>query len=125
MVFEIASIPGEPRRLTQTVLQITAMLDLYQAELARVLGIQCGDIGQLASGRQCLQPDSNAWDRATQFVHFYQLLFRRMAGDGVAMRHWLRIEDRQLEAVPHRLIVDEDRLGDVVACLERASGWSN
>lgn len=123
MVFEIASIPGEPRRLTQTVLQITSMLDLYQAELARVLGIQCGDIGHLASGRQCLQPDTDTWDRATQFVRFYQLLFRRMAGDGVAMRHWLRIEDRQLEAVPHRLIVDEGRLGDVVACLERASGW--
>jgi hypothetical protein len=122
MVFEIASIPVEPRKLTQTVLQITAMLDLYQAELARVLGIQCGDIGQLASGRQCLQPDTEVWARATQFVRFYQLLFRRMAGDGVAMRHWLRIEDRQLEAVPHRLLVDEGRLHDVVECLEHATG---
>ena len=122
MVFEIASIPVEPRKLTQTVLQITAMLDLYQAELARVLGIQCGDIGQLASGRRCLQPDTEAWDRATRFVRFYQLLYRQMAGDGVAMRHWLRIEDRQLAAVPHRLIVDEGRLHDVVRSLEHATG---
>lgn len=122
MVFEIATIPGEPRKLTQTVLQITAMLDLYQAELARLLGIRCGDIGQLASGRRCLQPDTEAWARATRFVRFYQLLFRRMAGDGVAMRHWLRIEDRQLGAVPHRLIVDEGRLHDVVVCLEHATG---
>ncbi|MGB5258956.1 MAG: hypothetical protein WBO34_00360 [Gammaproteobacteria bacterium] len=112
----------EPRKLTQTVLKITWMLDLYQAELARVLGIRCDDIGRLASGRQCLQPGTDAWSRATQWVRFYQLLFRRMAGDGVAMRHWLRIEDRQLKAVPHRLIIDEGRLRDVLMYLERASG---
>lgn len=118
MVFEIASVPDDPRRLTQCVLQITALLDMYQAELARVLGVNCGDIGQLASGRQCLQPESEAWTRARLFVRFYRLLYRRMQGDGVAMRHWLRIEQPQLADVPHRLIVDEARLGDVVAALQ-------
>ena len=45
MVFEIGTIPEEPRKLTQTVLRITWMLDLYQAELARLLAIRCGAIG--------------------------------------------------------------------------------
>ena len=123
MVFEIASIPDDPRRLTQCVLQITALLDMYQAELARVLGVNCGDIGLLASGRQCLQPETDAWTRARVFVRFYQLLYRRMHGDGVAMRHWLRVEQPQLAGVPHRLIVDEARLGDVVAALQDVVDW--
>ena len=120
MVFEIPTVPDEPRRLTQAVLQVTALLDLYQAELARILGIRCGDIGQLASGRHCLQPDTDSWVRAEQFVRIYQLLYRRMQGDGVAMRHWLRVEQPRLDGIPHRLLVDEGRLDDVLACLEAA-----
>lgn len=123
MVFEIVTVPDDPRRLTQCVLQITALLDMYQAELARVLGVHCGDIGQLAGGQQCLQPATQAWTRARLFVRFYQLLYRHMDGDGVAMRHWLRVEQQQLAGMPHRLIVDDARLGDVVALLQRAGDW--
>ena len=121
MVFEIGSIPDEPRRLTQAVLQITELLGLYQAELARVLGIKCGDIGQLANGCEQLSPDTDAWARARQLVYCYQLLYRQLAGDGVAMRHWLRIEQSRLGGIPHRLIVDEGRLDDVVDFLKHAS----
>ncbi|MDX1698157.1 MAG: hypothetical protein R3308_07705 [Thiohalobacterales bacterium] len=120
MVFAIEPLPDEPRRLTQAVLQVTALLGLYQAELARILGIKCGDIGRLASGRECLQPGTDSWQRARGFVRCYQLLYRRMAGDGVAMRHWLRVEDADLGGVPHRLLVDEGRLQDVLACLQSA-----
>jgi hypothetical protein len=122
MVFEIEPVPDDPHRLNQVVLQITTMLDMYQAELARILGIKCGDIGQLSSGKQCLQPGTEAWTRALLFVRFYRLLFTQMDGVGVAMRHWLRIGNRQLEGVPNLLIVDDGRLLDVVACLERDTG---
>ena len=70
----------------------------------------CGDIGLLASGRQCLQPATASWTRADDFVRFYQLLFGRMQGDDVAMRHWLRVEDAALGGIPHRMLVDEDRM---------------
>lgn len=121
MVFAIEPLPDEPRKLTQAALQVTALLGLYQAELARILGIKCGDIGQLASARVCLQPGTHSWRRAIKWVRCYQLLYRRMRGDGVAMRHWLRIEDRTLGGIPHRLLIDEDRLDDVLACLEATS----
>lgn len=122
MVFEIPVIPVEPRRLTQAVLQITTLLDMYQAELARVLGIRCGEVGQLSSGRECLQPGTQTWTRAERFVRFYQLLYRRTGGDGVAMRHWLRVEDPQLAGIPHRLLVDDDKLDAVVDWLQRTDG---
>lgn len=118
MVFEISQSVDDPRKLTQSVLQIIALLDMYQAELARVLQVNCGDIGELASARQTLQPDTPAWEQALLFVRFYQALFNAMGGDGVAMRHWLRVEHRALGGVPHLLIVDEGRLPDVVMHLE-------
>lgn len=119
MVFQIPQFIEDPRRLTQAVLQIVAMLDLFQAELARVLHLKCGDIGELAAARRCLEPGSAAWDQAQLLVRCYRALFDRMHGDGVAMRHWLRVPQPGLDGVPHLLIVDDDRLRAVVDYLEQ------
>lgn len=118
MVLEIPATAREPRDLTRSVLQIIAMLDLFQAELARVLRLNCGDIGELAAARRCLEAGTEAWEQALLFVRFYRALYARMDGDGVAMRHWLRVVDAELGGVPHLLIVDADRLQEVVRYLE-------
>lgn len=120
MVFEIQVDTTEPRQLTRAVLQVIAMLDMYQAELARVLQLQCGDIGELSSAQRCLDRGSPAWEQARLFVRFYQLLYDRLNGDGVAMRHWLRRQHAVLGSTPHLLIVDEGRLAEVVNYLEAA-----
>jgi hypothetical protein len=123
MVHKLSDPAAGPRRLTQSVLQIAQMLDLYDAELARVLGLKCHDIGQLTSGTADLQPDSDPWRQAMLLVRCYQALFDCKAGDGVAMRNWLRIDNPALKGVPLLLMVDEGRLGEVVAWLEqRADG---
>jgi hypothetical protein len=118
LVYQIAETIDDPRRLTQAVLQIVDMLGPYQAELARVLHLKCGDIGQLASAQQCLEPATPAWEQAQLLVRCYRALYIAHNGDGVAMRHWLRIPEDMLGGVPHLLMVDDDRLADVVACLE-------
>ena len=118
MVFEIAMETSDPRKLTQSVLQIIALLDMYQAELARVLRLKCADIGELSSARRCLETGSEHWQQALLFVRLYRLLYDRMNGDGVAMRHWLRVAHAGLGGVPHLMIVDDDRLADVVRFLE-------
>ncbi len=121
-VFRIDDVADDPRRLTQSVLQITALLGLYQAELARILCIKCGDIGQLASGRRCLEPGSEPWRQARRLVRLYQALYARQDGNGAAMCHWLRVPQPVLGGVPHLLMVDDGRLVDVVHCLEQAAG---
>jgi hypothetical protein len=120
VVFEIATETSDPRKLTQAVLQIINLLDMYQAELARVLHLKCGDIGELSCARQYLETGTGHWQQALLFVRFYRLLYDRMGGDGVAMRHWLRVENDGLGGVPHLMIVDDDRLAEVVRYLENA-----
>ena len=97
------------------------MLDLYQAELARILHLQCSDIGQLANAQKLLVTDTEAWVKARNFVYFYQLLYQKQQANGVAMRHWLRRRHETFEQTPHLMLVDEGRLTDLISHLESLS----
>ena len=83
---------------------------MYHAELARILGQQCGDIGELSSGKNCIQRDTESWHAAVLFINMYHELYDYFSGDGVAMYHWLRADNKQLKGTPHFLIVDEGQL---------------
>lgn len=107
--------------LTQAVLQISEMLGIYHAELARVLGLLCPDIGAFAAAKRHLIVNSSAWEQARRFVTMYDLLYQRFAGDPVAMYHWLRTPPPNWHNTPLLAMVDEGRLPDVIACLQAAS----
>lgn len=110
---------NDERQLTQAVLQITQMLGMYQAELARVLGLQCSDIGAFASATNVLTAGSSEWNRARQFVTLYEHLYQHYSGDAVAIYHWLRATHTDLAGVPLLLMVDEGRLADVLDWFEK------
>lgn len=114
MALEIKTT-ADARQLTQSILQIIDSLCMYQAELARVLKIQCGDIGQLSSGQQVLSPDTVEWKQALLFVRLYQKLYEKFNGDGPDMIHWMRSTNNTFQQSPHLLIVDENRLDEVVS----------
>ena len=118
-LFELNNPAETPRRLTQSVIQVTEMLGMYHAELARVLGLQCGDIGELSSGKRCLQENTDAWRQALLFVEMYQLLYALHRGDGVAMYHWLRSTPAEFTDSPHLLMVDHHQLSEIVAYLQK------
>jgi hypothetical protein len=96
------------------VLQAAELLGLYRAELARMLPLQCGDIGRLSAARELLVQGSRSWQQAVLFIRFYRALFAVMEGDGAAMCHWLRAPDLELEGVPLLLLVDDNRLAGVL-----------
>lgn len=110
MVFKIKNATENERRLSQSVIQVIELLGMYHAELARILGQQCGDVGKLASGQRCIQKDSAAWTQASLFVKTYNLLFDYFNGDSVAMYHWMRSHNKKLDGTPHFLIVDAGKL---------------
>ncbi len=110
MVFKINKPFESERKISQSVVQVIDMLGMYHAELARILGQQCGDIGELVSGRRCLKRDTEAWQQAVLFIQTYHHLFDYFAGDSVAMYHWMRAHNRHLNGTPHFLMVDDGQL---------------
>ncbi len=125
MVFKIDNPFESERKLSQSVIQVTELLGMYNAELARVLGQQCGDIGDLTSGRQCLIRDTASWHQAVLFIDSYHQLFDYFEGDSVAMYHWMRADNKNLAGIPHVLIVDEGKLQTIHDYLYHANMEKN
>ena len=111
-------LPDDPRLLMQRVLQITEILNMYRAELARVLHLRCAEIGEMANGRMNIEPGTVTWQQARLFVRFFELFYNTLADDEVAMCLWLRVNNVELAGTPLLLIVDDDKLVDVVRYLE-------
>ena len=87
------------------------MLAMYQAELASILGLQCADIGRMASAQQFLDPLSASWKKAILFIRLFQRLHTLCHGDEVRMVHWLRAEQKKnLNNSPLLLMVDYGQL---------------
>lgn len=110
MFFKIETPFRSDRKFSQSLIQVTELLGMYHAELARILGQQCGDIGELASGKRCLDRDSEAGQRGVLFIDTYNLLFECFDGDGIAMYHWMRAYNKHLNGTPHFLIIDDGKL---------------
>ena len=110
MIFKIDKPFESERKISQSVIQIIQLLGMYDAELARILGQQCSDIGELTSGQRCIKQGSEEWSQAVLFIETYHLLFDYFAGDSVAMYHWMRAHNKHLNGTPHFLIVDDNKL---------------
>ncbi len=113
MVFKINKPFESERKISQSVIQVIELLGMYNAELARILGQQCGDIGELTSGQRCIKRGSNAWHQAALFIETYHLLFDYFDADSVAMYHWMRAHNKHLKGTPHLLIVDDSKLQSI------------
>lgn len=114
-MFEIAPADMDsPRKLTQGVLQAAQLLGLYHAELARILRLNCADVGRLANAQDLLRMDSVHADRALCFLECYHCLYRNCGGDEAAMCHWLRREHSGLPASPLLMMVDHQDLQAVL-----------
>ena len=121
MVFKISNAFESERKLSQSVIQVIELLGMYHAELARILGQQCSDIGALSSGKSCLTKNSEAWHQAVLLVETYHQLFDYFDGSSVAMYHWMRSHNKYLNGTPHFLIVDECKLQTIHDYLAQAN----
>lgn len=121
MVFRINNPYESERKISQSVIQVIELLGMYHAELARILGQQCGYIGELTSGKRCINKNTDTWDRAVLFIDTYHQLYDCFEGDGVAMYHWMRAYNKHLNGTPHFLIVDDHKLQAIHDYLSQAN----
>lgn len=73
--------------ISQFLSQAAEMLVLYKAGRARILCLNCADIGTLALGKEYIEENSLSWQQAELFIHFHNNLYYYFQGDGVMMRH--------------------------------------
>lgn len=91
---------------------------MYQAELARILEVTCSEIGEFASGKQFLDINSQTGEQALKFIRLYESLYEMFNADEVAICHWLRAKNEDLNGIPLYLMVDDGRLAQVVEYIE-------
>lgn len=120
-MFKITEPFSSERKISQSVIQVIEQLGMYHAELARILGQQCGDIGELTSGKSCIKTNSTAWQQAVLFINTYHQLYDYFQGDDVAIYHWMRTHNKSLGGTPHFLIVDEGKLQLIYDYLSQAN----
>jgi hypothetical protein len=106
-----------PRTITQSVLQAGYCLNMYQAELARILQLKCEYIGLINSAQLVLKPGTLAYQNAILFIMLYQTVFDKFNGNAIKMYRWFHRNNNCLDKSPHLLMVDENTLTLIVDCL--------
>ena len=117
-LIKLSDVNGSEKSLTQAVLQVTQMLGVYHAELARILHLQCSDIGDLSNAEKFISINSVSWVQAEKYIKLYESLYGLFDGDEPLMNNWLRKKNKTLNAVPLYLMVDELRIDDVLEVLK-------
>jgi len=111
---KLSDVSYSEKVLTQAVLQITQMLGLYHAELARILHLQCADIAELSNANNVISKKSVAWIEAEKYISLYECLYLSHDGQEAQINNWLRKKNKNLQAIPLYLMVDELRIDDVL-----------
>jgi hypothetical protein len=104
--------------LCKALLNVKEALDLKQAELGDIIGLNRSSVSRL----QSLDPASKAGELALLLVRVYRSLFAMVGGDVAAMQHWLRTPNQHLGGTPLKLMTSIQGLIHVVEYLDAVRG---
>ncbi len=107
--------------LCKALLNVQNQLDLSQAQLGQLIGLDRSSISRLQK-RGTLKPDSKAGELATYLIRIYRALFVLMGGDPDNMRHWMETSNLHLQAIPKQLIGNAEGLIRVMHYLDAMRG---
>ena len=117
-LIKLSDVNHSEKSLTQAVLQVTQMLGIYHAELARILHLKCADIGELSNVGNVISINSTAWIQAQKYIELYENLYYLYEGNEALINNWLRKKNNILQAIPLYLMVDDLRIDDVLKVLK-------
>jgi hypothetical protein len=116
-LIKLSDVNHKSSTLTPALLQASHMLGLYHAELARILKMQCADVGELANAQQLLEINSLPWQQAEKFISIFECLYLKFQGDEALMCNWLRKRNTDLNGVPLYFMVDDGLIDNCLSCL--------
>ncbi len=103
--------------LTAAVIQAAQHLNLYNSEIAAILGLKCADIVEILNAERMIYPETQQGDKALSFIALFNVLDDRHQSNQVSMSHWLRHKQEGLLDTPLSIIVDHDDLDSIVEYL--------
>jgi len=104
--------------LCKALFNVREALDLKQAELGDIIGLNRSSVSRL----QSLDPKSKTGELGLLLVRVYRSLFAMVGGDSEAMRHWLRTSNSHLGGEPLQLMASVQGLIHVVEYLDAVRG---
>lgn len=114
------SHPQAAAVLTKALLRSAELLDLSNAELAKVLGISDSSVSRLLANERQIDPASKEGELALLLVRLYRSLDAVVGGDDEQRWAWLRSNNRSLNGAPAALIGSATGLVNTVAYLDSA-----
>ena len=106
--------------LAKALLNTREQLGLTQQELAEIIGVHRTAISRWAEGG--LRVHSKTGELALLLVRVYRSLFALFGGNLADMQHFLRTDNRHLDAPPLSLMVQVQGLVRVVEYLDAIRG---
>jgi DNA-binding CsgD family transcriptional regulator len=116
----LARAPQPDRVLTEAVIRVARLLELNQAELARILGVSGASVSRLINRTRLIDPASKEGELALLLVRAYRSLDALVGGDKEQRLAWLRSNNRILNARPAELLKTITGLVNTVAYFESA-----
>ena len=106
--------------LAKALLNTREQLGLTQQELADIVGVHRTAISRWAEGG--LRVHSKTGELALLLIRVYRALFALFGGNLAEMQHFLRTDNRQLDAPPLSLMMQVQGLVRVVEYLDAIRG---
>jgi len=103
--------------LTKATLRAASLLDLTDAQLARVLGLSPASVSRLRRAR-VIDPRSKEGEFAILFVRMYRSLDGLLGGTQEALRGWFHSLNHHLGGVPAELVQTIQGLVNVIEYLD-------
>jgi len=105
---------GSSSKLTAAVIQGAQLLNLYNAEIASILGLKCADIVEILNSERMIDPETSQGTKALAFIVLFNLLDEYHHSNQELMSNWLRRKQDGLLDTPLSIIVDQDDLELIV-----------
>jgi uncharacterized protein (DUF2384 family) len=90
--------------LTKAVVRAAALLEMNNADLARVIGVSSPTVTRMRRGEYALEVDGKPFELAALFVRLYRSLDAIVGGDDAIAARWLRESNVALKDKPINLI---------------------
>lgn len=115
------TLPQAAYVLANAVHNVKRMLALASDDLAAIIGVHRNTLARFLK-EQALDPGSKEGELALLLIRVYRALYALNGGNLDAMQHWLRTQNRHLQAVPLEAMKTVMGLSQVVQYLDAIRG---